>query len=392
MRIGVDALFEDAVHGTGGVTYLRNVVCEMAKVSPDDQIIVFVENDAMAKLVGSGLPNVEIKHRGSGGNAVARALMQQVGLAYDSWRMKLDVLLSPGNVASLLCPVPVVLVIQNRLQYVGLDRDGYRLQPVGAIRSIYKRILGKLSLHKAKRILAVSTELADHLVRSVGAPAAVIRVVHLGVDLDRFSNAGPRNNPAIGSPSTILNVGRLLPSKNQDTLVRAFALLKRKIDTPCRLMIVGSDFNNQLHALRHLAESLGVQNDVTITGFRSHDEIPQVYATASLYVHPSLVESFGFPVIEAMASGVPVIVSNKTCLPEISGGAGIVVEGTDVQELAAAMARVLTDTDLAGDMVRRGLERAKQLSWKRTARETLVAMREVVKRPVITASRDLRVD
>ena len=114
---------------------------------------------------------------------------------------------------------------------------------------------------------------------------------------------------------------------------------------------------------------LGLEREVIFAGYVDEDELPAWYNAADLFVYPSLYEGFGLPPLEAMACGCPVITSNTSSLPEVVGDAGIMVDPHDVDALADAMERVLTDESLREDMRRRGLERAKRFSWQRSARE-----------------------
>jgi glycosyltransferase involved in cell wall biosynthesis len=100
-------------------------------------------------------------------------------------------------------------------------------------------------------------------------------------------------------------------------------------------------------------------------------DLPHFYGGASCFVYPSLFEGFGLPLAEAMACGTPVIGANRTALPELVGDAGLLVDPESVDAIAAAVTRVLTDRDLAGDLGRRGLERSRRYSWAETARRTL---------------------
>jgi glycosyltransferase involved in cell wall biosynthesis len=108
------------------------------------------------------------------------------------------------------------------------------------------------------------------------------------------------------------------------------------------------------------------------------DDLPALYNGASLFVFPSLYEGFGLPVLEAMACGTPVITSNVSSLPEVAGNAAMLVDPYNVDALAGTMRHVLSDQALAADLRARGLQRAQQFSWERTARETLAVYKDVL--------------
>lgn len=127
--------------------------------------------------------------------------------------------------------------------------------------------------------------------------------------------------------------------------------------------------------VEHISHNL--QNDVIFTGYVLDGDLPALYNAADLFVYPSLYEDFGLPPLEAIACGTPVITSNTSSLPEVVGDAGIMVDPHDVDRLADAMYKVLTNDGLREDMIKKGLERAKMFGWEKCARETLEVYEEV---------------
>jgi len=176
----------------------------------------------------------------------------------------------------------------------------------------------------------------------------------------------------------ILFVGTLEPRKNAETLIRAYARLRRASAIPHRLVLAGGR-GWRYEGLFALVEELGLQDDVLFPGFVPYDELPLWYNAADLFVFPSLYEGFGLPPLEAMACGVPVVVSSVSSLPEVVGDAGLLVDPLDVEGLAEAMARVLNDGALRAEMRGRGLARAERFSWLETARGTVRVYERVLK-------------
>jgi glycosyltransferase involved in cell wall biosynthesis len=126
-----------------------------------------------------------------------------------------------------------------------------------------------------------------------------------------------------------------------------------------------------------LVRALGVSEAAVFQGYLGVEQLRALYAAAALFVLPSLYEGFGLPVLEAMACGTPVIATNPSSLPEVVGDAGLLVPPGDPDALAGAMGRVLGDIELAADLRRRGLERAKRFTWEETAARTLAVYRAV---------------
>jgi glycosyltransferase involved in cell wall biosynthesis len=115
-------------------------------------------------------------------------------------------------------------------------------------------------------------------------------------------------------------------------------------------------------------------------GFIPDDDLPAFYCGAAGVVYPSLFEGFGLPLLEAMAAGAPVVTSDRTALPELAADAALIVDPENVDALAEAMRRIVTDPELAADLRRRGLERSRQFSWPETARRTLDVYRAAFSR------------
>lgn len=170
----------------------------------------------------------------------------------------------------------------------------------------------------------------------------------------------------------VLAVGNVQPRKNLGRLLEAFAALRRRVDLPHRLVLVGRRAYRG-DAILARQEALGIARHVVATGYVADDDLVALYNGADAFVYPSLYEGFGLPVLEAMACGAPVITSGTTALPEVAGDAAELVDPRSVDELAAALGRVLADPARRADLRDRGLRRARRFSWRRLAEQTLAA-------------------
>ncbi len=180
----------------------------------------------------------------------------------------------------------------------------------------------------------------------------------------------PAPRPTNRNEKWILYVGRQDPYKNVTGLIEAFDRVRRGRVPEARLRIIGPrdpryPEAEQLIRERHLGEA------VQWTGYVTGDELVKAYREADLFVLPSRYEGFGLPVLEAMASGTPVICGNRSALPEVAGDAAILVDPNDLDGLAEAMTEVLTNPDRAASLRVKGLNRAARYSWRRTAEETV---------------------
>lgn len=241
------------------------------------------------------------------------------------------------------------------------------------------RLTFRHAARHADVLLSVSEFSKQDIARHYGIAPARIRVTYNGVDTQRFhpaSSAEP-HDPRLASMGLahrnyLLTVGRLEPRKNHETLIRAYAQLPA--DTP-RLVIVGQrDFSYD--KIFECVRTHGLQDRVHLLEQVGDDALPMLMRHAKLFVYPAFAEGFGMPVAEALASGVPVITSNTTSLPEVAGDAALFASPMDATELAQVMRRVLADDVLAQTMVTKGLARVKAFDWSASAQVLVSAFQQ----------------
>jgi len=223
---------------------------------------------------------------------------------------------------------------------------------------------------RAARLICVSQATYKDAVHFLRIPPERCKVIHEGVDSRRFY---PLDEPR-PMPPFILFVGGDFPNKNRGNVIRAFAQLCRQTDLPHRLVLVGSDTLSHAElAMRYpgldLARVRRVQH-------LPPEELARLFRQADLFVFPSRHEGFGLPVLEAMASGTPVVTSTVSSLPEVAGDAALLVDPDDIDGLCQAMERVLRDRALWAQLQAAGLARARQFTWERTAQLTLQVYEE----------------
>lgn len=237
------------------------------------------------------------------------------------------------------------------------------------------------SARRAHRVIAVSQRTASDATRLLGVDPARLRVVHEAAgaaylprpraDLDAVA-ARHRFEP---NRSYVLLVGTLEPRKNIPLAIDAFSRARQHVDA--QLLIVGARGWLDGPIFQAHARS-GVRGDVHFLGLVPEVDLAVLYSHASVFAFPSLYEGFGLPLVEAMACGAPIVCSDAGPMPEVLGGAGLLLPPRDVDRWASSLARVLGDDRLAGELRERGFRRSAQFSWERAARATRDVYREAL--------------
>lgn len=244
----------------------------------------------------------------------------------------------------------------------------------------------RLFVRAANRIIAVSQQTKHDLLELYQTPAAKITVIYQGID----PSFAPATTTAIhrvqeqytlrAADGTLrpylLMVGTLEPRKNHVTAMRALLRLKAAGFPHC-LVVVGGE--GWLFApIQKQVAALGLGNDVQFTGYVPATDLTALYSGATAVLQPTYYEGFGFPVLEAMACGAPVICSNVSSLPEAAGDAALFIAPTDDEALAAAIQQLIVEPNLAENLRGRGKQRAASFRWERCAAETAALYQETL--------------
>jgi glycosyltransferase involved in cell wall biosynthesis len=242
-------------------------------------------------------------------------------------------------------------------------------QPWGAITGHH---LSLRAIRRVARVITVSSSAREDFLRFQDYPPERVVTIPLAVS-PSFRPLPSRMDDLHRNPS-ILHVGHCGFYKNVESILRALPLVQRTLGRPVRFRKVGGDFTRAQH---ELIGSLGVADSIDHLGKLANDHLPKAYTDSDLLLMPSLHEGFGLPVLEAMASGIPVVASNRGSLPEVVGNAGLLVEPDDIEGIASAVVRLLSDPLLRGELTSRGIERAREFTWDRTAHATFDVYRAI---------------
>ncbi|GAA3664443.1 glycosyltransferase family 1 protein [Yimella sp. RIT 621] len=355
MRIGVNtALLSSAgdFRQAGVSRYIRELLAAMGPLTRDDEDIVSISPG------GSG----PLRH------PVGRIAWEQTALAARARMMDVDLLHGPVMVAPLLGPPSVVTV--HDLAFVRYPEHAPKS------RTAYLAAATRQSVHRARRVITVSHATASDLMDWTGLPADRIEAIPLAATPTIQRPPADRlqafRRDTMASPY-ILAVGTIEPRKNLLTLLNAFASIADRI--PHTLVIVGGEgWKNA--AFETAVGELGLASRIRFTGHVPDAELSCWYSACDCFVLPSVFEGFGLPPLEAMKCGAPVVVSNTSSIPEVVGDAGLTVAPLDVVGFANALLRVIEDRGLRAELCARGVERAAEFSWTRTAEATLEVYRD----------------
>lgn len=235
--------------------------------------------------------------------------------------------------------------------------------------------------NRTKRHMEQSVELADHivtisqnskqdLIKYLGCREDKISVIYHGIDVDKFAHIS--NTITIEAPF-ILYVGARNKYKNFESVVRSFAILRKKF-SDLQMFCAGTAPSSS--ELRLLADNNIINN--TVFCQCSDEELVELYNKALLFVFPSYYEGFGLPILEAMAAGCPVVLSNTSCFPEIAGDAGCYFNPYDIDSMVDSLEKVIINTSLREKMIQKGKERIGQFSWSESAAKHLSLYKSIL--------------
>lgn len=366
MRIALDG---HAIHRQldGVSRYTFNLADALAKtVLTQDELFVLHEADA-----GSG--QVRIEALAQHPNVMLRmtpglsSATSQMALATALRAIDADVYHSPYRVFSVLTPIPTVITIHE----LGMLQRGTGRGWTGRLSQFTRRTQLRIT-RRADAVICVSNFLRDEFLRAVDVPPERVHVVYNGVDHSRFH---PRYRPEARQraarllgiePPYVLALASNEPRKNLRSLIQAYATLPEEVP---RLVLAGAGDWGQ-GEIYEMVEEAGIAHRVRFTGYVPEAVLPDLYAGSRCFVFPSLYEGFGLPALEAMACGAPVVASNRSAIPEVTGEAALLVDANNVAALAEGIYRVLSDKPYRDTLRARATGQAATFSWERCARET----------------------
>lgn len=379
MQLAINTLSVDASKG-GIRVFLLGTLCELVEQHSGWRFRLIVSKankDLFDDL--RRCDNVDIVvAQFAGKNVISRIFADQVIIP--KLIRGCSVLLTPSNVMTVCAGIPQVVVIQAPLAVKGIRELPY--VPPNLVSPFHKFYYDwglKKTLQKATRIVAVSDFLKVELDKLSSNDASKITVIHEGV-----SFSVQRRQKDANEGNFLLFVSSLFPYKNADKLIQALGELCSRNALPAELSLIfcGKDPDGaQVSRLRGIAADCGVEDRLDFRGHVTHKELKELYANCRAFVYPSSVETFGLPLLEAMAFGAPVICSDKMSVPEVAGDAGLIVDPLKEGELADAILKLWHNRELADDLREKGYQRVTKFSWAQCASSLAAILSAVAKAP-----------
>jgi glycosyltransferase involved in cell wall biosynthesis len=369
-RIGIDAR---KLKDFGIGSYVRNLVEAISRLpeSAEYDFRLYVRGEDVDALPPLG-DNFSTVQEDSPGYSVSE-------LTRFSWRLmreRLDLFHATHYVIPPLARARAVVTIHDIIHVL------YPQFLPNRAALVYARVMIRRALNRADRILTVSYNTKRDLVDYFGIAPARVEVVYNGVassfrpDLPREERERVAATYRLPRPY-LLFLGGEKPHKNVRNVLRAFAQARRERALPHALVLAGPMPKNRSR-VEAIISALELDSRVCRPGIVPEQDLPGLYAGADAFLYPTLYEGFGLPVVEAMASGVPVLTSSTSALQEIAGGYALLVDPMDVDAIAKGIVQLATDPARRAELVELGKRRARDFSWERAARRTLQVYAEAL--------------
>ena len=383
MRIAVDL---SNLRTSGTRVYAQGFFPAIAKLlGPGDELVIFVPKNFIRMAHVPAAERVRFVENSSFRIVPLRILWQLFVLPGILKKMAAEVLFSVYDIGPAHAPCPVVLGIRNPNPITFAERT-VNYSPAVRTKGYVHRWLVRAAARNAGALIFPSSYAAEKIGPLLGVTPEKCKIVYHGLDTEFWLGTGDPSQelpaPLKVSDSYVLFASKFYPQKRAELLLEAFRMWRRRYGrTEFKLVCCGEDPHSHLAAgLIRRIRSLHLENDVFIPGVVERPVLRALYRHATLFVMPTVLETFGFPYIEAMASRIPLICADIEVAREICGSAAYYFRPDDLEDLVAAMEVPFHDEVLRAQKLAQGAERAGNFSWQREAGETLACIKATARR------------
>lgn len=371
MRIGIEAqrIFRKNKHGMDFVAL--EFIRELQHIDTPDEYFVFVApGDDVCLASSKNVHIIELK-------CPSYPLWEQVALPMAVCRYKIDLLHCTSNTAPIFCRVPLVLTLHDVI-FLELRQEANKslYQNLGRV---YRRLVVPRILKKCSKIVTVSESEKKTIESTLCMPGDKLEVVYNGYSehFKPMHNAADVAKKYIDADEYLFFLGNTDPKKNVPGTLKAYSLYLERSKKKLPLLI--ADIKEPI--LDEILKEIGcshIRSHIVMPGYIPNKELPYIYGGAKVFLYTSFRESFGIPMLEAMACGTPIVAGDKSAMPEIAGDGAVLVDVSSPSCVADAILRLETDTEYYDEQVRYGLERVKHFSWRHTAERMLHLYDEIL--------------
>lgn len=372
MRIGIEAqrIFRKNKHGMDYVVLQE--IKELQQLDLVNEYYVFVKpgEDRCVEST-KNVHVIELK-------CPSYPLWEQWALPRAAKKYGVEILHCTSNTAPIWCDIPLVLTLHDIIFLEPRDKQNKSLyQNLGWF---YRRIDVPRILDKSRRIITVSNFEMENIISKLNIPRERMAMIYNGYN-DWFRPINNCELPKAMSTKLTANgyfffLGNTDPKKNTERTLVAYSKYLKQSEVKRKLLMadLDPDYLNGIIEHNHIEN---IRENIVMPGYLVNSDLPYIYNNAFAFLYTSLRESFGIPLLEAMACGTPVITSNTSSMPEIGGKDAILVNPESSDEITAMMLRLETDQTFYNEQKQIGLERAKLFSWKKTAENLLKLYQDV---------------
>lgn len=364
MRIGIDARFLTHPQEGGFKTYTENLVYGLSRLDSQNDYVLYTDRPGVGGVCSHGRMLVKPVN----GPALVR---EQVLLPVIMAKDRIDIAHFPCNTAPVICSCKKVLTVHDLIPLMNKQSGSRKARAL----AVYWRTVMPRAARAADRIITISGASKSDIQRLLGVPEKKISVVPTGLHPEfepvKDLEAAELVRKRLKLPKHyILGFASADPRKNCEGLLRATSLAAEKLDG-VEVVLVCSSSAVKEKVLDIAHKQAGPSLKLILLDPVDRRDLVVIYNLAEVLVFPSFYEGFGLPVVEAMACGTPVVTSNLSSLPEVAGDAAILADPKDPESIADAILRIMEDSALREDLVRRGTAKVADYGWQRTARETI---------------------
>lgn len=301
-------------------------------------------------------------------------IWEQFILPMEVVRHKIDILHCTSNTAPLWITTPLVLTLHDIIYLENFRFVSYQSTLYQLVGNFYRRWVVPTILKKAKRIITVSNSEKDIIISRYPNLKHKLFVIYNAMS-DNFLEIDKSNYSQVKEKyklpeAYLFSLGNTNPKKNLPNVLRAYILYHKSISNPLPL-ILADEPPNDLFKLLSVSIPKEVEKDIRFIGYVKNTDMPLLYSFSELFIYVSLRESFGIPILEGMAAGVPVITSNVSCMPEIARDGACLVNPEKPQEIADAIHKIRNDKLYANDLILKGKVRIEHFAWIISAAKVL---------------------